>query len=283
MKLVDIDDLIAKADELQPLPESATKLVSLINSGEAEVDEITNIISMDPAMTMKILRSANSAFSGSVLEISTVGEAVGRLGTQRILSLAVASHARGLMRTEVTAYGLNEGDLWRHSVSSMIAAETSSRHCKEPITPASYTAALLHDIGKLVMARFLSEDIQELLRQARDEGGLDPLQAEIRVLQVHHGELGGLIAQHWKLPENIVKGITYHHNPEMGEDLICDSVHLADAVSKQVDAALADKKVEIELDSESAERIGFDTKDFDALCSATTSAFEKMSGLYGTS
>lgn len=283
MKLINLDDLIAKADELQPLPESATKLVTLINSGEAELEEITKIISVDPAMTMKILRSANSAFSGSAMEISTVAEAVGRLGTQRILSLAVASHARGMMRTEITAYGLNEGALWRHSVSAMVAAETSVRFCKSPIVPASYTAALLHDIGKLVMARFLDEGIQELLKQARDEGGMSPLDAEARVLQVHHGELGGLIVQHWKLPENIVKAVTYHHNPEQGEDLICDAVHLADDVSKQVDAALDDKKVESDLDSEAAERLGFDKKDFNELCTASRTAFDKISGLFGTS
>jgi len=165
----------------------------------------------------------------------------------------------------------------------MVSAETCVRFCKASVSPASYTAALLHDIGKLVMARFLDEDIQELLRQARDDGGLDPLQAEARVLQVHHGELGGLIVQHWKLPENIVKAITYHHNPEQGEDLICDAVHLADAVSKQVDAALDDKKVEPELDSEAAKRLGFDTKKFDDLCTASRTAFEKISGLFGTS
>ena len=284
MTLVDLNDLVAKADELDPLPASATKLVSLINTGEADVDAITKIISMDPAMTLKILRSANSAFSGSVLEICTVGEAVSRLGTQRILSLAVASHARSMMRTEMPEYGLHEGDLWRHSVISMIAAETSARFCKTRVSPAAYTSALLHDIGKLVMARFLSDDILQLLQQARDEGGLDPLEAEARVLQVHHGELGGLIGQHWKLPENVVKGMNYHHTPELGDDPICDVVHLADAASKQIEADLAGTKLETAptVDPGAAERLGFDQKKFPELCAASKAAFEKVSALYGT-
>jgi putative nucleotidyltransferase with HDIG domain len=266
MQLIDLNELVAKADELQPLPASATKLVSLINSGEADVDEITKIISLDPAMTVRLLRAANSAFAGSALVISTISEAISRLGTQRILSLAVASHARSMLRTEMTAYGLNEGDLWRHSV----------------IPPASYTAALLHDIGKLVMARFLTEDILLLLEQARDEGNLPPLEAEARVLQVHHGELGGLIAQHWELPENIVKGITFHHNPDDGDDLICDTVHLANAVAKRVANESDTKLPTTDIKPDAVKRLGFDMKKFDELCDKTKTAFEKISALYGT-
>ncbi len=282
MQLIDLNELVAKADELQPLPASATKLVSLINSGEADVDEITKIISLDPAMTVRLLRAANSAFAGSALVISTISEAISRLGTQRILSLAVASHARSMLRTEMTAYGLNEGDLWRHSVISMIAAETSAKFCKTVIPPASYTAALLHDIGKLVMARFLTEDILLLLEQARDEGNLPPLEAEARVLQVHHGELGGLIAQHWELPENIVKGITFHHNPDDGDDLICDTVHLANAVAKRVANESDTKLPTTDIKPDAVKRLGFDMKKFDELCDKTKTAFEKISALYGT-
>ena len=281
MNLIDIDVLIKKADELQPLPASVVKLVTMLSGGETNVEQITDQIRFDPALTVRLLRMANSAFSGASVPITTVQEAVGRLGTSRVLSLAVASHARPLMRVQVRAYGYNEGDLWRHSVISMLAAELAPRVCRVAVPPASSTAALLHDVGKLVMAAFLDPEILELLGRAQNEGGLGPMEAETQVLQVHHGELGGLIARHWNLPESIIKGITYHHNPEQGMDLVCDVVHLANMAAKNVQAALVNKKARAELYPDSAERLILKKEDFTWLCTETQSSFTKVAGLFG--
>ena len=81
MNLIDIDALILKADELQPLPGSIAKLVTLLSGTETDVTEITQCISLDPMLTAKLLRAANSAFSGASVEITSVNEAVSRLGT----------------------------------------------------------------------------------------------------------------------------------------------------------------------------------------------------------
>jgi len=281
MNLIDIDALIKKADELQPLPASVVKLASMLSSGAGDVDEITNVIRFDPALTVRLLRLANSAFSGASVAITTVKDAVSRLGTARILSLAVASHCRPLMRVQVRAYGYQEGELWRHSVVSMLLAELAPRVCKTPLPSAGATAALLHDIGKLAMAHFLDRDILDLLGRAQNEGGLTPLEAESQILHVHHGELGGLIARHWKLPEAIVNGITYHHNPEQGMDLVCDVVHLADAVAKGVEAKMANKPAKIDVNAGAAERLGFAMKDMEWLCTEGQAAFTKVGGLFG--
>ncbi|MBM3834526.1 MAG: HDOD domain-containing protein [Verrucomicrobia bacterium] len=207
MTLIDLDAFIKKADELQPLPASTTKLVSVASGTETNVDEITKVISFDPALTMRLLRTDNSAFSGTALTITTVHEAVSRLGTARVLSLAIASHTKPMMRVQLRPYGLSEGALWRHSVIAMLAAESIARVTRVPIPPAASTAALLHDIGKLVMACFISPEILDLIEQGKKIGNLTPLEAEAQILQVHHGELGGLIARHWQLPEAIAKGL----------------------------------------------------------------------------
>lgn len=281
MNLIDIDALIKKADELQPLPASVVKLASMLSAGASDVDEITSVIRFDPALTVRLLRLANSAFSGASVAITTVKDAVSRLGTARILSLAVAAHCRPLMRIQVRAYGYQEGELWRHSVVSMLVAELAPRVCKTALPSASATAALLHDIGKLVMAHFLDAEILELLGRAQNEGGLAPMEAEAQILQVHHGELGGLIARHWKLPEAIVNGITYHHNPDLGMDLVCDVVHLADSVAKGVEAKLGNKQVNVTVNPGAAERLGFDVKNLEWLFNESQASFTKVGGLFG--
>jgi HD-like signal output (HDOD) protein len=281
MNLIDIDALIKKADELQPLLVSVVKLASMLSAGASDVDEITNVIRFDPALTVRLLRLANSAFSGASVAITTVKDAVSRLGTARILSLAVASHCRPLMRVEVRAFRYQEGELWRHSVLSMLVAELAPRVCKTALPSAGATAALLHDIGKLAMAHFLDQDILELLSRAQNEGGLAPMEAEAQIPQVHHGEFGGLIARHWKLHEVIVNGITYHHNPEQGMDLVCDVVHLADSAAKGVEAKLANKPGKVDVNAGACERLGFATKDLEWLCNEGQASFTKVGGLFG--
>ena len=281
MNIIDIDALIKKADELQPLPVSVVKLATMLSAGESDVDEITKVIRFDPALTVRLLRLANSAFSGAAVAITTVNEAVSRLGTARILSLAVAAHTRPLMRIQVRAYGYQEGELWRHSVITMLVAELIPKVCKATVPAASATAALLHDIGKLAMAAFLDPDILDLLGRAQNEGGLAPMEAESQLLQIHHGELGGLIARHWKLPEAIITGITYHHNPEMGMDLVCDAVHLANAVAKDVQAKLANKEVKITVNADAAQRLGFAMKDTEWLSKEAQASFVKVGAMFG--
>jgi putative nucleotidyltransferase with HDIG domain len=281
MNLIDIPSLIKMADELQPLPGSVVKLITLLSGGENDVDEITRVIRFDPTLTVRLLRMANSAFSGASVTITTVHEAVSRLGTQRVLSLAVAAHTRPLLRVQVTAYGYREGELWRHSVLAMLAAESAPRVCKVPVPGASSTAALLHDIGKLVMAHFLDPEILELLGRAQNEGGLGPMEAETQILQVHHGELGGLIARHWKLPDSIVNGITFHHNPEFGGDPVCDVVHVANVVAKHAQAKLLGKEVSATVNPDAAERLGIPEKDLDWLRDETVTSFTKVGGLFG--
>jgi len=159
-------------------------------------------------------------------------EAVFRLSAARILALAVAA-AGDFLKREVPAYGLDERALWRHSVAA--AAETLGCVASIPLPPKTFTVAFPHDLGKLVMNHFLSPADPEMIHRAQTEGGLDPLAAESQVLAVHHGETGGIVAQHWKLADRIVKGILYHHDPGSGAAAVYDPVYLANLVAKQIE------------------------------------------------
>lgn len=281
MYLIDLDDLIERAEALQPLPASTARLLSLINDGECDVDEIARVIAFDQALTLKLLRDANSAFSASYSTISTVPEAVSRLGTARVVSLALSCHAKPMLRQGIPEYDLAEGQLWRHSVLASLAAESASRICRVEVPLASATAALLHDVGKLVMAQFLTREILELLQRAKTEGGLSPLEAETTLLQVHHGELGGLIARRWKLPDSIVLGIMHHHTPEEGSDVVCDVVYLANLAAKQIEANLSGKQIDFKVDSGVAQRLATDARQFEEMCSQCAQSFQKVASLYG--
>jgi len=278
--MIDLHRLIEQASELAPLPASTVRLAELVGSADCHLEDVAELIAFDQALTVKLLRAANSAASGSAMPVGTVKEAVIRMGTARVLALAVASCARPLLQAGVPAYGLDEGALWRHSVAAAVAAETVPAFCRLDVPPETFTTALLHDVGKLVMGRFLSPEILGFIRRAQEADHLDRLEAESLLLDVHHGELGGVIAQHWKLPPRVVLGIIYHHDPDRGLDLICDLTYLTNKVAQRIEAGLDGRQFDFAISARVADRLGLTPKALDNLCPVAASRFTQVCRRY---
>lgn len=279
--MIDLQKVIRAAHDLDPLPASATRLAALVEDPDAGANEIAEVIAFDQALTMKMLRAANSAASASATPVTDVREAVARMGTAQVVAFAVASHTRSLLARAIPGYGLSENQLWRHSVLSALAAEALPRACRVDVPPDAFTAALLHDIGKLVLNRFLTPEIVELMRRAQVEGKLSPYQAEVEVIQVHHAEVGGLVAQHWELPERIVKAIQYHHDPDQDTDQLSAIVYVANKAANKIEPMLPHAHPdELSIAPAVAERIGLGDGALDELCVAAGKRFEDVSARY---
>ena len=274
--MLDHSTLVRNAYQLQPLPPTLARLSALMTEEMPCLDEMTEIISFDPVITAKLLRVANSSFSAPCRAVTQVKEAVVRLGPGIVFSLAIGSCARPLMEQTVPGYGLYAGELWRHSVMAALAAEASRRFCHVAIPIASFTAALLHDLGKLVLGQSLTSENRTLLRRAVEEGGIEPFEAEVEVLSVHHGEVGGVIAQHWQLPESIIQGITCHHDPDKTEETIGFVTHLADMVARTVSAGTTPLVADNRRIAGTCEFLGLTNKDFERLCTQVGEDFQKM-------
>ncbi len=264
--MIDVNQLIEQAHSLTPLPATTVRLAQLVCSPDCYLADVAELIAFDQALTLKLLRAANSAASASAVRYGTVKEAVARLGTAQVLAFAVACSTRPFLQSTVPGYGLDEGALWRHSVASAVAAEVVPEICRVEVPPESFTAALLHDVGKLVMGRFLTPEVRGYLRRAYEVDKVAPREAESMVLKVHHGELGGIIAQHWKLPVRVVQGITHHHTPARGMDVICDVTYLANQIAKGIEANIDGRPFELVLEPEVTERLGIAPKIVESLC-----------------
>ena len=165
-------------------------------------------------------------------------------------------------------------------MAAAVSTEIARDFCQVEVPPESFTAALLHDIGKLVMGRYLSPDILGFIRRAQEVDHLDQLAAESLLLFVHHGELGGLMAQHWKLPPRIVLGIIHHHTPALGRDAICDVTYLANQLAKHVEAGLAGRTFEGTLDAGVVERLGLPPDALEHMGPLASERFVKVSSRY---
>jgi putative nucleotidyltransferase with HDIG domain len=273
--VIDLDAVCRSARDLEPLPVSVTRLVSLLADENAPIAAVAQVVGYDPALTGRILSLANTAARQGAAPIVTVQDAVVRLGTGAVLTLTVSSALRRRMTRAVPEYGLTEGDLWRHSVATAVAAELLPRFAGVRLPPETATAALLHDVGKLVMARYLRPPVVALLDQAR-ASGLHRLAAEREVLLVHHGELAALMAQSWRLPESIARAVGGHHEPGTVDTPVAHAVHLADVVAKAIGAGLEEDNLDPVADTEAMAALRIRPDAFGTWCEHTALRFSEV-------
>lgn len=282
---VDLDALVRDAHELEPLPQSAVRLAGILSNEEWDLGAINDVVRLDEALTGRLLSAANSVRSGARTEITSVDQAVMRLGGATVLSVAVGAAVRAPMQRTLPLLGVAEGALWRHSVASALAVELSRSFLPRPVPPQAFATALLHDVGKLILERHLDEKTAAYILRARLEGNLVQDEAEQEVLQVHHGEVGGLIARAWDLPECIAIGIQHHHQPlsapdEMGRHL-SHLIALADSVAITIGESCGATDEEQGLSPDVAGALELPRRKFEELCERTATELEAVVEQYG--
>ena len=279
-QLIDIEALIRDANELEPLPQSAIRLSGLLAQEDWDLQAVNEVVRYDEALTGRLLGAANSVRSGARAEINTVDQAVMRLGASQVLTLAVGATVRGRLERSLPVLGLDEGELWRHSVASALAMEHARPFLTRSIPPHAFVTALLHDVGKLVLERHLDGLAAASLRLARHEGELLDEESEVEVLQVSHAEIGGLITRAWELPECIAIGIQFHHQPLLAPDeegrRLAMLVGLADGVAARIGAGDGGVDGEGGLSPALAGALGLGRDAFQELCERTARDLDRV-------
>ena len=279
--MLDYNQLVRAAETLDPVPVSVSRLVGIVARDHWAFSEVEQVISLDQALTGRLLQVANSAASATLIPIGTVKDAIIRVGVGPVLSFSMACCVGPMFKRALPEYGHSEGDLWRHSVAASLAAEIIMAMAPNPVPAEAVTAALLHDVGKLVLARFLSPDLLVAMTEARDHGSAPAMQAETDVLGVHHGQLGGLIARNWNLPDRLAEAITHHHSPDRAEDLLCDAVHVANIVSRLTTGSENDRRpADVTPGAGSVARLGLSGPFLDRLCNHVTRRLDEVLARY---
>lgn len=276
--VIDLQTLVRGASKLEALPVSATRLAEVLAQEDWHPSQVVQVVSHDQALTGKLLRVANSVFSGSHTHISTVDTAVLRLGTGVLLSLAIGSGFRRQANVKLPEYDLPQGELWRHSVRALTAMEEIVRVLPGGLPPEANTAALMHDVGKLLLARHVEAAHVAAIRDLQ-AGGMSLSEAELEVLGVHHGEIGALVAEHWNLPELLVRGIHHHHDPAGAPyvtgraAIVCHAVHFADVMAH---AAADGKNIDLITHRRTLEVIGISAAQVPEILTRTRDRFAEV-------
>ncbi|MDD5674511.1 MAG: HDOD domain-containing protein [Chitinivibrionales bacterium] len=209
----DVNGFIEKLNALPSPSAVLQKLNAIMADPASSADEITKIIRMDPSLSGKVLRFANSAYIGLPRAISSLQNAVVLLGHQRVRALLFSSLTFKAVPSRNPAGGFLT-NFWRHSMTVALAAEAIAAHCRryEALdTDDFFCAGMLHDIGKLVIFAFDPKRIERAAASSANLG-MPFFTAEEQALD--HTTVGGLLAARWNFPHSLACALVNHHTPQ---------------------------------------------------------------------
>lgn len=230
---ITLEQIVDDVGELVSLPEVCIRVNELVDDPNSSAGEIGQVISQDPALTLRILKIANSPFYGVSSQIDTVTKAVAILGMKQLRDLVLATSATsvfdGLPNELISMH-----DFWRHSIYCAISARILSEDYKKGKGEALFISGLLHDIGQLAIfnkAPELARQTIILSMEGPDENELH--EHERRIMGFDHAQVGGELVRKWKLPESICECVRYHHEPLKAEKYPVETamIHIANAIA----------------------------------------------------
>lgn len=225
------EEIIFAIDRVPLIPASVTKIQQLIQNPDVDFNQLAELIRYDPGLTANLLRLANSAYFGFTRTISTVQQAIVRLGINRLFKILLTAAVAPLLQSEIKGYDIPKGKMWEHSIAVAIGAEKLARILHLSFPPHTFTTGLLVDIGKIVLGTFIevgAKPIMELAFERRIPFDV----AERRVLGIDHSEVGAILLSRWNLPPDMVSAGRWHHQPQRfeGDSTVIDLVHTADVL-----------------------------------------------------
>ena len=209
----ELEQLIMTASDLPTIPVVATKVMQLIESEAATAEELARIVSADPAVAARVLKISNSSFYGCQRQIQTLSHAIMMLGYNTLRSLVVAASVKQVYKP----YGLTEKMLWEHSFGAGLAARIIAHHTRMVNEEEAFLGGLFHDIGKIIMNFFDSQQFQSVMQKCYNDE-ISFLEAEQQVYSYTHAEVGGLVIKKWNFPEMLMKAVLQHHHFDFPED-----------------------------------------------------------------
>lgn len=228
--------LVAGIDRIPSLPDLYVAITRELQSSDPKLDEVIELIEQDPALSLKILQLVNSGFFGLPQRVSSVVEASRFLGVETIQSIVLFSGIYTQVESS-SPLPLSYEEFSRHSLE---VAHLATGLCELLQLPnqsrkEAFTAGILHDIGKLILALNCGELYGRLLRSV-ETSGASLIDLEQEIFGVTHDLIGSYLITLWGLPSSLAEAVAFHSKPSLcshREPCTLTAIHLADIITKR--------------------------------------------------
>lgn len=206
------DDLLREVKELRPLPAIALRLIAMAEDNRFSAQDLAGTIRTDQALTLRILRLANSPAFGLPRRITSLREAIVLLGFREVRSLALgACVVDASVRDRIAGAMLDYEVFWVNSLVvayfAQVLAEAEGLDRDE-----GFTGGVVHNVGRLALAQHRPEWLRNAILLAREEG-ISVHEAQLHLLGYTDADLGAAVARSWSFPPNLVEAVERHAWP----------------------------------------------------------------------
>lgn len=231
--------VLNQIDSLPTIPEVYLELVEKLKSENTSLQEITDSVIKDPSLTIKILQIVNSPYYGLPMKVVDPSRAVGLLGVDFLKGIVLAS---GLFKkyNQSSMKFFSVDNLWEHSVytSSIVKQIAKMEGVDRSVADTSAISALLHDVGKIILAVHFPEEGQTIQRLV-EENKILWWQAELKVLGTTHAAVSAYLLGLWGMPVPLIQAVLCHHQPVYQPGGGIDSLVLLHTANALVNAQMA--------------------------------------------
>lgn len=234
----EIKKALSKFKDLPTLPDVVAKVMRIVSNPLTTAEDLNQVISLDQALTFKVLRLANSAYYGFPQEITTITQAVTILGFNTIRNLALSISVHKMLFSEKERPLFSHRDFWKHCVGVAVCSKILAKRVGYKSEDNAFTAGLLHDIGKSVLDRIEHDGFLKALQSSHDKKR--PLwEAEREYCGVDHAYVGGLLSEIWNLPADLRIAVEHHHDlgvslsSQGAPDVLAAVVHAANEICRE--------------------------------------------------
>jgi HD-like signal output (HDOD) protein len=233
------DALISENLTLLSMPEIVVKLNSMLNNPKCTAADIGDEISLDPALTVRVLKIVNSALYSLQNQIKNIPTAITILGIKQLRDIVMTTSVIKKFQS-IPADLVNMDTFWRHSICCAIASRLIANHCHEQDAEDFFVMGLLHDIGKLIMYLVLPDQSREVLREFKklkeQSSTADMSNVEKSYFGFSHATLGRVLTQQWNMPDSFTMTIAEHHLPfaQFTETQASAILKIADYLANQI-------------------------------------------------
>ena len=262
-------EIISKMKSFPSMSGIAAKVLKLLDDPDAGAGQVEQLLKQDPSLTANLLKLTNSAYFGIPSKVGSVRHAIAMLGWKRLSKLVMAACVSAITDRQIPGYDLPPGVLWQHSVAVSVTAEGLMRELKIAESDEIFTAALLHDLGKLILGGFVEKDLEEIEKVAAR--GIPFQMAEQEVLGTDHAEIGALMLESWSFPPNLVSAVRWHHDPDSAPETssMTDIVHVANVLCLMIGIGIGVEGLHYEPSVSATKRLGIKPTQLELIASQT--------------
>ncbi len=210
MTSLHFDGVMKGIRNLPTLPTVVHDLLLSIDRDDVDVGDLARKIALDPGLTARSLRLANSSFYGMANQVNTIQEAISILGIRTIRGVVTTAALLGAFPTN-TKTSFKVTAFWRHAIATALCTRELAPYFK--LNPEhAYTSGLLHDVGRMVLMTLYPIEYEAVM-EYRAQQNCSMLDAERAVLEIDHTQVGYWLTNYWKFPDALQQAVATHHQP----------------------------------------------------------------------